>query len=254
MKKLLVISSLLLSGIILTGCTKSANESSNETPAINTSIVENLTKWTNDSNAGPNRNYFIENGKASLASFKNVKPTQPEFTKDSQGRSSVAKATLTYKEFEASKGSRQGTPLDPPNWPQNFKAAITYSLTSKTYNGYMYNRSHSIADSLLGAASYTSKYNFTTGTRSQNVGADQNGGMRYAEELVENFWRANKNDTNLTVNYQVTPIYKDTSEIIPRGSVIDIVSSDNKLNKEVVVINSAEGYKINYVTGTADKF
>lgn len=100
------------------------------------------------------------------------------FASDSQGQASTAKAVLTYSEYKSSKGSRQGDPLDPPSWPSsNPKVAISYILAGRTYHGYLYNRGHSIGDSLLGAKSYTSEYNFTTGTRSQNVGADQNGGM-----------------------------------------------------------------------------
>ena len=178
-----------------------------------------------------------------------MKAGEYSFNADDKGRSGVARAILTYSQFEASKGSRQGQPLDPPAWPSsNPKIAITFSLTGRTYHGYLYNRSHSIADSLLGEGSYTSQYNFTTGTRSQNVGANQNGGMRYAEELAEDFWKANPN-TSATINYQTTPVY-NANETIPRGSIVDIKSSDNTLNTEVVIINSAEGLEIDYASGT----
>ncbi len=97
-----------------------------------------------------------------------------KFEADDKGRSSTARAILTYSQYESSKGSRQGQPLEPPFWPKNNpKTAITFSLTGKTYHGYQFNRSHSIADSLLGKDSYTSNFNFTTGTRSQNVGANK---------------------------------------------------------------------------------
>ena len=36
----------------------------------------------------------------------------------------------------------------------------------------------------------------------------------------------------------------------PRGSIVDIKSSDNTLNTEVVIINSAEGLEIDYASGT----
>ena len=226
-----------------------ASSSSSSTAASTTDILNKLNEYTNAKSAGPTGNYYWENGSVKLSGFENLKAGEYSFNADDKGRSGVARAILTYSQFEASKGSRQGQPLDPPAWPSsNPKIAITFSLTERTYHGYLYNRSHSIADSLLGEGSYTSQYNFTTGTRSQNVGANQNGGMRYAEELAEDFWKANPN-TSATINYQTTPVY-NANETIPRGSIVDIKSSDNTLNTEVVVINSAEGLEIDYASGT----
>jgi DNA-entry nuclease len=226
-----------------------ASSSYSPTAASTTDILNKLSEYTNAKSAGPTGNYYWENGSARLSGFDAMKAGEYSFNADDKGRSGVARAILTYSQFEASKGSRQGQPLDPPAWPSsNPKIAITFSLTGRTYHGYLYNRSHSIADSLLGEGSYTSQYNFTTGTRSQNVGANQNGGMRYAEELAEDFWKANPN-TNATINYQTTPVY-NANETIPRGSIVDIKSSDNTLNTEVVVINSAEGLEIDYASGT----
>lgn len=226
-----------------------ASSSSSSTAASTTDILNKLNEYTNAKSAGPTGNYYWENGSAKLSGSENLKAGEYSFNADDKGRSGVARAILTYSQFEASKGSRQGQPLDPPAWPSsNPKIAITFSLTGRTYHGYLYNRSHSIADSLLGEGSYTSQYNFTTGTRSQNVGANQNGGMRYAEELAEDFWKANPN-TSATINYQTTPVY-NANETIPRGSIVDIKSSDNTLNTEVVVINSAEGLEIDYASGT----
>lgn len=217
--------------------------------ASTTDILNKLNEYTNAKSAGPTGNYYWENGSARLSGFDAIKAGEYNFNADDKGRSGVARAVLTYSQYEDSKGSRQGQPLDPPAWPSsNPKIAITFSLTERTYHGYLYNRSHSIADSLLGEDSYTSKYNFTTGTRSQNVGANQNGGMRYAEELAENFWKANPN-TSSTIDYQTTPVY-NANETIPRGSIVDIKSSDNTLNIEVIVINSAEGLEIDYASGT----
>lgn len=205
-------------------------------------IKKDLITYTMAQSPGPTQNYYYENGHPEFT--ESVKAGEHKFQPDEKGRSGVAIANLTYGQFEASKGSRQGTPLDPPYWPRNSKTAIDYALTGRTYHGYMWNRSHSIADSLLGVASYDSEYNFTAGTRPQNVGANQKGGMRYAESLVENYWRANPN-TSQTVMYQTTPVYEG-DERIPRGSIVDIKSSDSQLNTEIVVINSAEGINIDY--------
>ena len=217
----------------------------------NVSVMAILINLTDNANAGENRNYYFEVGEARIQDDSDLQNGQLDFKLDSYGRSSTARGKLTYQMFEKSKGKRQGQPLDPPHWPQNFKTEIHYSLTDRTYHGYMYNRSHSIADSLGGEATYTSEANFTTGTRPQNVGANQKGGMRFAEEMVENYWKEHIG-TNEIVHYQVLPMYKN-NEVIPRGSIIDIKSSDNILNKRVVVINDVEGMKINYETGTAEK-
>lgn len=221
-------------------------ESSSSTPQIaENEILTKLIEYTNAKSSGPTKNYYWENGAAKLSGFDNLKSGDHKFEADSKGRSAVARAVLTYSQYKSSKGSRQGEPLDPPHWPtSNPKVGITFSLTGKIYHGYKYNRSHSIADSLLGKDSYTSNYNFTTGTRSQNVGANQNGGMRFAEETVEKYWQSHQN-TDKTVNYQTTPIYNE-NETIPRGSIVDIKSSDNILDVQIVVINSAEGLDVDY--------
>lgn len=217
--------------------------------ANNQEILAELVKETNNHSAGPTKDYYWENGAAKITGFDGLKSGEEKFTADSQGRSGVAKAILTYSEYESSKGSRQGDPLEPPAWPYtNPKVAITYSLTGRTYHGYLYNRSHSIGDSLLGADSYDSKYNFTTGTRPQNVGANQNGGMRYVEETAEDYWDSHPNTKN-TIAYETTPLYNN-SETIPRGSIVDIKSSDGIINKEIVVVNSVEGISIDYNNGS----
>ncbi|GEP19556.1 DNA/RNA non-specific endonuclease [Pediococcus argentinicus] len=214
-------------------------------------ILDKLVKLTDSKSSGSNKNYYWENGAAKTNGFGDLKYGDYNFSSDSQGRSAVAKAVLTYSEYQSSKGGRQGTPLDPPSWPMNNPiVGIHFELTDRTYHGYLYNRSHSIADSLLGKGSYTSQFNFTTGTRPQNVGANQKGGMRAAEETVEKYWESHPNSKE-TVEYETTPIYKG-DETVPRGSIVDIKSSDNEINTEIVVINSVEGIKINYNNADSD--
>ncbi|GAK48698.1 deoxyribonuclease [Secundilactobacillus oryzae JCM 18671] len=214
-------------------------------------LLSKLVSYTNHESAGPNGDYYWTNGKARFEVSPNLKAGDYHFAGDSLGRASTAKAVLTYKECESSRGSRQGSPLDPVGWPiDNPRVAITYQLTGRTYHGYLFNRSHSIGDSLLGAKSYTSENNFTTGTRPQNVGADQNGGMRYAEETAEDYWESHPNTTN-TIHYETTPLYHAKEEV-PRGSVVDIKSSDGVINTEIVVINSVEGIQLDYSDGSSD--
>ncbi|GEO69369.1 DNA/RNA non-specific endonuclease [Levilactobacillus acidifarinae] len=230
-----------------------AKRNAASTPATTTSrnsqVLKKLVSYTNDESAGPTQNYYWELGKAHTTGFKNLKAGDYHFASDAQGRAGTARAVLTYGEYAGSRGSRQGNPLEPSGWPtENPKVAISYVFTGRTYHGYLYNRSHSIGDSLLGAKSYTSENNFTTGTRPQNVGANQDGGMRYAEETAEDYWKANPN-TSDTLQYETTPLYYH-SETIPRGSIVDIKSSDGQINTAIAVINSAEGIKIDYDTGS----
>lgn len=227
------------------------SQTTTSTQQHHASILAKLVSYTNSESAGPTSNYYWTTGKAHLTGFSNYHAGDYHFSSDSQGRTGTARALLTYSEFRSSQGSRQGDPLEPPAWPaENPKVAINYSLTGRTYHGYLYNRSHSISDSLLGSKSYTSEYNFTTGTRPQNVGANQSGGMRYAEETAEDYWDAHPNTTN-TIAYETTPLYQG-SEQIPRGSIVDIKSSDGAVNTEIVVINDVEGIKISYNTGSSN--
>ncbi|MCW3778526.1 hypothetical protein OM945_06565 [Levilactobacillus namurensis] len=166
--------------------TKSTTTATSQTTTSrNSQVLKKLVSYTNQESAGPTQNYYWKLGKAHTTGFKNLKAGNYHFASDSQGRAGTARAVLTYGEYANSRGSRQGSPLEPSGWPtENPKVAISYVFTGRTYHGYLYNRSHSIGDSLLGAKSYTSANNFTTGTRPQNVGADQDGGMRYAEETT----------------------------------------------------------------------
>lgn len=276
MKKRTIFATLLLSTILLSACqtnqkttesthqssvtskqsTQPSTQSSQSTTTSttveqatpnNASIVNQLIALTDQASPGANQNYYFEAGEAQLTNDDDLQNGQLSFQADAQGRSGIARGKLTYSLFEQSKGSRQGTPLDPPHWPQNKRAAIHYQLTNRIYHGYFYNRSHSIADSLGGEQTYQSAYNFTTGTRPQNVGANQNGGMRAAEETVENYWRQHPNTTTI-VHYQVTPVYK-AYETMPHGSIVDMKSDDGTINKRIGVINDAEGYRIDYQNG-----
>ena len=230
------------------------HSASSKTPGTKSNhgtILTQLTRYTNQESGGPNGDYYYKVGHARLSNFSGLRAGDAHFASDQQGRPTTAKAVLTYSDYSNSRGSRQGAPLQPVGWPNsNPKVAISYKLTGRTYHGYLYNRSHSIGDSLLGAKSYTSANNFTTGTRPQNVGADQDGGMRYAEETVENYWQSHPNSKQ-TVDYQTTPVYKG-NEQIPRGSIVDIKSSDGAINTEIVVINAAEGIKVDYNNGDSD--
>ena len=213
-------------------------------------VLSDLIDLTGSSNPGPTENYSYDNGPAVIDQERMPAAGSVLFSLDSQGRAWVAKCSLTYQMYAEAKGARQGNPLDPPTgWPStNVEVTIgPYALTGKTYHGWFWNRSHQCGDSLAGKDSYSSAANFLAGTRTQNVGANQHGGMRVPEEIVENYWK-NHTDSDATIWYQSTPMYNN-DEIVPRGNVVDILSSDGSINVELVVINDAEGWTIDYSTG-----
>ncbi len=219
------------------------------TTADTGAILAKLIAYDKAESPGPTKDYYWDNGAARITKSAMPATGQAKFTYDSDGRSSIARATLTYALYAASKGSRQGATLNPPGWPSsNPEVSSTSALTGKTTHTYLWNRSHSIADSLLGALSYTSSANFTAGTKDQNVGADDNGGMRAAEEIAEKYWAAHPG-SNVVIWYQTTPLYSGSNKI-PSGSIVDELSSDGSINKEIVVINDEEDIAVNY-SGTS---
>lgn len=226
-----------------------SSSASTPSAASDVSLTAKLVSLTNAGDPGPTKDYYWLNGPAKIDKASMPAAGKVAFQADSQGRSGTARASLTYEMFTSSKGSRQGSPLDPPNWPQsNPEVPVTYAFNGRTYHGYFWNRSHSVGDSLAGAQSYTSPYNFTSGTRQQNVGASSNGGMRAAEEQAENYWKAHTG-SSAVIYYQTTPIY-ESNERFPRGSIVDVLSSDGVVNSEVIVLNDAEGYGLDYHTGS----
>lgn len=127
-------------------------------------------------------------------------------------------------------------------WSEN--EIVTIPLyNGKQYRGYKWNRSHLIADSLGGRAK---RENLITGTRTQNVGAnDGKGGMAYTERKAVAWLNKYHNGS---VYYSANPVYKG-KELIPRSVIVDIKTSDKSINERVVVYNAAKGLKINYTSG-----
>lgn len=164
---------------------------------------------------------------------------------DHLGRTTVAKGSLTTKNVLDSKNLRQqfkkGKDHDPSGWTKNTKVAIPW-LGGRSYQGWMFNKSHLIADSLGGDAI---RQNAITGTRTQNVGGPNNkGGMRYIEEKVHDYLLDHK---DVTVYYQAEPIYEG-NELLPRSVIVKAKSSDNVIDEEVEVFNTANGWTIDYNT------
>jgi DNA-entry nuclease len=128
-------------------------------------------------------------------------------------------------------------------WGHNAKVRIPSANGTKDYNGYMFNRSHLIADSLGGDPI---RANLVTGTRCQNVGNNDNaGGMAYAEEIARNYLDTHRGGW---IYYAATPVYVG-DEMVPRSVYVDIKSDDCSIDAHIEVFNVANGYAIDYMTG-----
>lgn len=143
--------------------------------------------------------------------------------------------------IQAKERGRQDIKVDPVGWGNNTQTPVKYE--DKSYNGWFYNRSHLIADS-LGAD--PDKTNLVTGTRMQNVGWG-NGGMAYIEDKTRDFLDSEKAE-NCPVYYAATPNYVG-SELLPRTVTVNAKSCDNTIDEQIVVDNVAPGYIINYMNG-----
>lgn len=167
---------------------------------------------------------------------------------DQLGRSGVAEAIIGIDAINASAGTREEFEKgsNPSGWGHNAKVSVKMT-NGKTYNGYAFNRSHLIADSLGGRAY---RNNLITGSRMQNVGAnDLKGGMQYIERKVLDHV---KDNPSVSVWYRVTPIY-EANNLVPIAVIVDAVSNDGFINERVITYNVLPGYTINYQTGEFSK-
>ena len=177
--------------------------------------------------------------------------TTYSYSHDDLDRTTTAYGLVNYKAVMDSKGWRADFEpnSEPSGWykgkESNNKKVSVKLPTGKIYNGYFYNRSHLIADS-LGGRSY--KYNVVTGTRQQNVGNNGNGGMQYIEKKVVDYVEKTKNN----VYYRVEPYYEG-NELVPRYVIVNAKSDDGVINEKVKVFNNASGYEINYADGSFTK-
>ena len=203
------------------------------------------SKYTWKEKTAPN--YVVKVGKAKVKN--KPKKGKIKYSKlDKYGRTGRVVGNITYKMVKKSAGWREefAPGSDPSGWGQNQKVAIQL-YNGRTYHGYLWNRSHLIADSLGGKAI---RKNLITGTRMQNVGAnDGKGGMAYSErKVVDYLYKHHK----ASVYYSATPVYKK-KEKIPRSVIVDFKSSDGKLNERVIVYNAAKGFKLDYKKGMKGK-
>ena len=164
---------------------------------------------------------------------------------DALGRTQGVVANVDYARYEAARGHETHFDAedDPSGWGHNAKVTIQVP-GGKAYHGYLWNRSHLLADSLGGEAA---RENVVTGTRTQNVGAnDGEGGMAYEETRVRDWLRSHPEGT---VYYAATPAYVG-DELVPRSVFVDVRTSDGTIDEHVEVYNAAAGYTIGYADGT----
>lgn len=189
-----------------------------------------------------NPKYYSEMGEATFKKEapKNVGVIYGDL--DKLGRATWSSAIIS-KEIVNQKTNR-GSLEDPAGWPEQNDIVTVQHLDGTTYKGYFWNRSHMVAADFGGNGS---KENLVTATRAQNVGGRSNdGGMAYAENLVREYFN---NGGNGLIRYEVENIYNGT-ELLPRETIVNILSTDNALNKKVMIFNLANGYNINYNNGT----
>lgn len=167
---------------------------------------------------------------------------------DALGRTMPAYACITTDDYAREKvEDREDFKSDADKisgWGYNEKVSIVFP-NGKVYNGYFYNRSHLIADSLGGTPM---RENLITGTRFQNVGYDNKGGMAYTENTARD-WLGNA-PAGSYIYYAVTPVYVD-NELVPRSVYVDMLSSDGSINEHVEVFNVSgdPAYEVDYHTG-----
>lgn len=187
--------------------------------------------------------------------------------KDALGRTGRAVANITADMVAESAGWRASFASDADTisgWGHNFKASVTLP-NGKSYNGYFWNRSHLIADSLGGYnhvynangvldkdASKSEAQNLICGTRMQNVGTNNAGGsgyggMAYFERMVVDYLESHP---DCSVWYSATPLYEG-DELVPRSVLMEIKSCDGGIDVVAEVFNAANAseYKIDYMTG-----
>lgn len=176
---------------------------------------------------------------------------------DKLSRAACAYGSLTHDlRVKVQKMGRQDITVDPAGWGINGEVdipALAGVKGSRAYHGWMFNRSHLLADSLGGDPT---KENLITGTRTQNVGSHQAqgqyaGGMAYTELLARDYLAKSTADA-CPLYYAATPVYTG-DELIPRTVTVDIQSCDKSIDERVSVSNTANGFTIDYKTGAYAK-
>ena len=213
-------------------------------PSTSGSVAAGLPHSSWDQTLAPN--YYLVRGQAQV-SDQPAPGTAVYGPLDSLGRTTGAKATVTYESMQngLARERAEMTSQEPSGWGHNQEVDMAMP-DGRVYHGFLFNRSHLIAKSLGGD---DETHNLIMGTRTQNVGANvagTDGGMAYAEGLARN-WLDQHHDG--TLYFAATPVYEG-NELVARSVMVDIKSSDGAIDQRVEVFNAARGFDIDYATGT----
>ena len=170
---------------------------------------------------------------------------------DELGRAGVAYANLTYDEFHTSLRTGDLSTVTPSGWNQiNTKERLGMSLAYQdTTTDYLYARSHLIAWSLGG--SELDPRGIITATAGCNLA------MLEVESAVREFLSNARTDHVL---YRVTPVYRNSNDLLPYGVLMEGYAVENKglfISYNIFVFNAQpELYgvaEIDYETGEVIK-
>lgn len=115
------------------------------------------------------------------------------------------------------------------------------------YRGWLYNKSHLIAYSLGGNME---PENLILGTRAQNVGNFNNNGGQASTEVPTR--KALDENPDAKIFYQVTPIYREDTNIVPIGVftvAYSVHDEGDTMNYATYNFNNQEGLTLDYDTG-----
>lgn len=227
--------------LIVCGCGMVPENES--TPTLDASISSGPAPSEWDASTEPN--YYRIVGPAETNVFVLSSPGVTYGNLDALGRATYAEGFVTASIMEAGiarpREDLSGTL--PSGWGTNAQVDIRLP-TGEWYRGYFWNRSHLLAKSLGGDDEV---HNLVTGTRTQNVGANNGcGGMAYCEKTCRD-WLGSNPDGH--VCYHASAAYID-NELVPRSVFVDMRSSDGEIDQQVEVFNAALGFSIDYATGT----
>jgi DNA-entry nuclease len=158
---------------------------------------------------------------------------------DELGRPSWVFSCITSEQYKLEKTKpRQEIKVDPVGWVKP-NPRVILSDGKNTYKGFLYNRSHLLADSLGGDPI---KENLITGTRLQNVGWNKKGsegGMAYGETLARDWLNKNKG----YLQYEVICHYEG-KDLLSDYQIVNIKSSDGTLDLQIKVFNGLGNVKM----------
>lgn len=154
---------------------------------------------------------------------------------DSLGRCGVAEACLG-KELMPTEDRESISHVYPSGWKQAKYAGVVDG-------SYLYNRCHLIGFQLAGEND--NEKNLITGTRFFNIE-----GMLPFENMVADYI----NETENHVMYRVTPVYRDTYDLLPYGVIIEALSVEDGgegISFCIFAYNKQPGVVIDYSDGSS---